>query len=617
MENLSVFSRRSFFAILFTLTINLSAFGSEPTWLEIRSEHFSVVTDAGDKRGREVAMRFEQMRSVFGALMTKANVNIPVPLQIVAFRNTKEFRQFAPLWKGKPTQLAGLFQGGQDRSFIMLDMSVENPWYVVFHEYAHQLMNGILTQQLDPWFEEGFAEYFASIEVDSKQARVGKVPASEYQTLQQGGMMKIADLFRVRQNSQTYNESGDRRSVFYAQSGMLVHYLYDNQLIPKLATYFDLEINRNMRVEDAIQQTFGMSSGQFDKVFREYAFSGRYKFYVVATPSTIISNNFTSAPVSSADSRAVLADIHLHSPDYQDKAITEFQDVLKEDPNNAAASRGLGYAYLQRQDFKQATDYFQRASQANSKDPRVHYYSALLMSRDGSFSDHSKLPDTIKELETSISLDPNFADSYMLLGIAQMNNRNMPKALEAMQKAVALSPRNEGYRYDLARIYMSDRKYDEAISLLQGLQKTQTPQLAAPVAQTLLQAQELKREMQDKPISSGATEVFVQAAAADHRTGPQMGADESNSNRFAPDSAPKAARFLKGVITGVDCSSPPMAVVTVAAGPKTWKMNVHDSDHVVVLGADKFSCAWTKQKVAFNYRDAGDAAGDVISIEIQ
>src|ERR1700693_4471372 len=142
--------------------------------------HFSVVTDAGEKRGREVAMRFEQMRAVFGTLMTKAKVNLPVPLQIVAFRNTKEMRQVAPLWKGKPTELAGLFQGGADRSFIMLDMSVDNPWTVVFHEYAHQLMNGTMKAALDPWFQEGFAEYFSSIEVDSKEARVGKIPNDEY-----------------------------------------------------------------------------------------------------------------------------------------------------------------------------------------------------------------------------------------------------------------------------------------------------------------------------------------------------------------------------------------------------------------------------------------------------
>jgi hypothetical protein len=101
-----------------------TAFGGEQQWLEVRSPNFSVVTDAGEKRGREVAMRFEQMRAVFGKLLVKAHVNLPLPLQIVAFRNTKEIRQVAPLWHGKPTELAGLFQSGNDRSFIMLDMSV-------------------------------------------------------------------------------------------------------------------------------------------------------------------------------------------------------------------------------------------------------------------------------------------------------------------------------------------------------------------------------------------------------------------------------------------------------------------------------------------------------------
>src|SRR5258708_7764374 len=227
------------FGILVIYRFVPPAYGDAPQWVEIRSPHFSVITDAGEKRGREVAMRFEQMRAVFSALMTKVNVNIPIPLQIVAFRNTKEFRQFAPLWHGKPTELAGLFQGGEDRSFIMLDMSVENPWRVVFHEYAHQLMNGVLSRQMDPWFEEGFAEYFSTIEVDNKEARVGKPPESAYLVLQQNNMLKITDLLKVRQNSQTYNESGDHRTVFYAESDMLVHYIYDNHLISKLGVYFD------------------------------------------------------------------------------------------------------------------------------------------------------------------------------------------------------------------------------------------------------------------------------------------------------------------------------------------------------------------------------------------
>ena len=81
-----------------------------------------------ERNAGEKAVRFEQVRAVFGALLVKANPNLPVPLQIVAFRNTKELRQFAPLWHGKPTEVSGLFLGDYDRCFILLDLSVRSPF---------------------------------------------------------------------------------------------------------------------------------------------------------------------------------------------------------------------------------------------------------------------------------------------------------------------------------------------------------------------------------------------------------------------------------------------------------------------------------------------------------
>lgn len=43
----------------------------EPKWLEIHTAHFSIITDGGEKRGHEVALRMEQMRAVFGQLLSK------------------------------------------------------------------------------------------------------------------------------------------------------------------------------------------------------------------------------------------------------------------------------------------------------------------------------------------------------------------------------------------------------------------------------------------------------------------------------------------------------------------------------------------------------------------
>ena len=596
-----------------------SGFAGEPQWLEVRSPNFSVVTDAGEKRGREVAMRFEQMRAVFGALMTKANVNLAIPLQIVAFRNTKEMRQVAPLFNGKPTQVAGLFQPGTDRSFIMLDMSVENPWTVVFHEYAHQLMNGTLPGGLDPWFEEGFAEYFSSIEVDGKQARVGKVPEDEYLILRQLGTIKIADLFRVQQNSQTYNESGDHRTTFYAESGMLMHYIYDNQLMAKVGVYFDLKENKHLGNEDAIQQAFGMSGPQFDKVLRSYIVSGRYRYYAIPNPANISSNNYAAVPLSAATGNAVLADIHLHSRDHQEQALKEFQEILKSDPSSAAACRGLGYAYLQRQDFKNAQQYFKLASQLDSNDPRVHYYSALLMARESGFGSGADLPGITREMETSIALDPTFADSYAVLAFAQSAAGDPGKAIVTMRKALAISPRNENYIFNLANLYLANRQPDQAITLLQALRTAIDPELASRASATLAQAQQFQQIRQAATDEPGAGVILLRSekpGGVDNPHGENQVSGDS-AKPAKPQTNPGAAKFIRGILTNVDCSKSPLAILTVVSGMKTWKMSVADRNHVVLIGTDQFSCDWQKQKVALNYRETAEGEGSIFSLEIQ
>jgi tetratricopeptide (TPR) repeat protein len=599
-------------ALSLTLFAPVSTVASESQWLEVDSPHFSVITDAGEKRGREVAQRFEQMRAVFSTLLVKANVNLPIPLQIVAFRNSKELRQVVPLWHGKPIQVAGLFQGGQDRCFIMLDMSVENPWTVVFHEYAHQLMNGNLTAPVDPWFQEGFAEYFSSIEVDGKQARVGKIPDYDYQILQQMGMMKVADLFRVQQNSATYNESGDHRTTFYAESSIVVHYLYDNKLIPKLATYFTLKIDKGVPVDEAIQQSFGMSGAQLDKELRNYISSGHYMYYPLPSPADIVKANYATKPLTPYDSSAVIADIHLHSMDYQAKAAAEFQEILKADPNNAAAARGLGYAYLEARNFDGAAEYFKRAAQEDSKDPRVHYYSAMLMSREGSFTGDSNLSDVVKELQTAISLDPAFADAYTLLAFAQARSGDPKSGVTTMQKAVTLSPQNEQYRFNLAQMYLNCQQPDPAMAILQVLSRSSNQMVAMKAAQSLEQAREFKESMEARSHIEDSSSESIPEAPPGLRTA-------SAPDDAVPGLQPQQnnVRFIKGTVTSVDCSAQPAALVTVSSAGRTFNITVPDSKHVLLIGADAFSCAWKKQKVAINYRVTGDTAGEAISIEVQ
>jgi cytochrome c-type biogenesis protein CcmH/NrfG len=603
-------------------------FAGEQEWVEVRSPNFSVMTDAGEKKGREVALHFEQMRSVFGTLMEKAEVNLSVPLQIVAFRNTKEIRQVAPLFNGKPTEIAGLFQGGEDRSFIMLDMSADNAWNAVFHEYAHRLMDGNLSSHPDPWLEEGFAEYFSSIEVDNKEARVGKIPDETFLILRQLGWMRVSDLLRVQQNTKTYNESGDHRTTFYAESSLLVHYLYDKKLLTNMSVYFQALREQKKSIDQSLQAALGMTAEQLDAVLRGYLRTGQYRYYRLPTPAGIVAAQFTLAPMSAADGRAIVAAIHAHGMDYQDKVIAEFEEVLKADPQNELALQGAGFACLRHGELDQASDYLRRAEQRNDKDPLVHYYYAMVLSRQGP-RDGESSAEIKKELEAAIALDPKMADAYSLLGAAQATSGESEKAIATLTKAVKLAPANDRYLFNLGNAYLANLKPDYAIQIFRSLQSSVYPGLAMQANLALAQAANFKGQM--KSFNSGNSRagnakvevrdektgewVEERADATDGKAEPAKDATEQEQVVQLPSGPP--LRFLKGKLIAVDCSAAPQAVMTVNSGAKSVKVHVQDSGHIVLIGADKFSCDWKDKSVSVNYHDRADGDGDAVSVEMQ
>ena len=522
------------FHLLLLLLLGLlgHGFAKEPEWVEVRSPHFSVVTDAGERRGRETALHFEQMRVVFGTLMSKSKVTLPVPLQIVAFRNTKEMRQFVPLWNGKPTQVAGLFQGGSDRSFIMIDMSVEDPLEVVFHEYAHQLLNGNVPARLPLWFDEGFAEYFSTIKITGKQADVGLSSAWFGAMLTQQRLMKVADLFRVEHDSSTYNESGDHRSIFYVESWLVFHYINDKQWMPKVVTYLNLANDRKLPVEEAIQQAFGMSTADFDRELQQYILGRKILHYPVPVPEGIDNKDYSVKSLAAPEAKAVLADVHLHSQDYREQAMGEFKEVLKLQPDNAVALRGLGYGYLMKQDYQQAGEYFGKAVEHDSTDPRVLYYSAVLAQREGLGGDRERLDVVQKQLEKSIALDPDFADAYNILAWAQMASGDHEKALQTMLKAMNLDPRNESYAYNLGQMYFMNRKYDEAIAIWRPLTSGTNFALARQAAEAITTAENIKQFAQ----SGTKVEILVDNDVQ----------KEPETSTPIPPAVTGPAKFLKG-----------------------------------------------------------------------
>jgi len=352
-----------------------------------------------------------------------------------------------------------------------------------------------------------------------------------------------------------------------------------------------------------------MPPEQLDKVLRNYLASNRFRYYPIPTPPGIVPAQFSVAPVSASDARALIADIHAHSPDYRDKALAEFQQVLQTEPNNASALRGAGFVSMQHADFEHAAEYLRRATLLDSKDARVHFYYAMLVNRHG-MSGEAGAEEIKKELSVSISLDPKFAEAYSLLGYTQAISGEPEKGLTTMLKAVELAPRNEHYQLNLASVYMLNRKTDQAIAILKSLAATGSPEIATMANQSLQQAINFNAQ-------PGRVELRIVGETKEGEAPQLSGSEGPEETEGNIEVVGTPLHFLKGKLTAIDCSQPPQAVLTVVSGTKSAHFYVRDRDHLILIGADQFSCDWKGRNVAINYRARPDGDGDVSTFEVQ
>src|ERR1700681_1452930 len=137
----------------------------------------------------------------------------------------------------------------------------------------------------------------------------------------------------------------------------------------------------------------------------------------------------------------------------------------------------------------------------------MHSYNALIVNRSGA---GQKSDEIKKELETAIALDRKLADAYSLLAYAQAFSGEPEKGLATMKKAIELSPRNETYQFNLANIYIANRKVDEAIALLRKLSLSPNPEVVSHANSLLTQTESFKVRAQSFQIANQSANVLRQ-----------------------------------------------------------------------------------------------------------
>jgi tetratricopeptide (TPR) repeat protein len=639
-----------------------SAFAKdEPKWLEVHTTHFSVITDAGEKRGREVGLRMEQMRSVFGQLLQK-KLKMPVPITVIALKSDKQYGLVAP---AKQSMGAGFYVPGWDRIYIVLNLFAADPWQGVAHPLAHYFLNYNYPPAAG-WFDEGLAEYFGSIHI-GKQVDIGgdpelqpewhedifdemrrdpNVPQSLTQLVSSPVWLSMVDLFTMKHDGSGTRE-GTHNTIYYAQSWMVVHYLINKNKLPEAGTYFDLVQNQKVPVEKAMVQAFDMSPAQMEDAVKTYfkSLSGLgialdQAKKPIETPVEIQQPDHFAIPfdadeigiavssVKDEDARAVIGDVMARIPEHRDRALRDLRQLTADPRDNEAARRGIARDDILQKKFDAAADELDKATELNPRDPWIWYYRSALKYRKAQATrqEMQGLANMMQDLRAVADWYPELADAYNMLGVARVEGGGINSALEAQRQAIALAPRNVEYQFNLGQIYVAGKKWDLAREVFTRL-KAGPDRAAAAAAKQQLEDIDTLQKYGVRPQRAGESAVPAGAASTPSAgSGAPTVAAKPAEDEDA-DAAPKPlpakpgttgpVQFLKGKIVSSDCSKPPEATVTILSGMTTYKMHASDYKSLLVIGEDQFSCEWRNRLVSVNYRAVGKSGGELVSIEVR
>jgi hypothetical protein len=650
-------------------------------WLEVHSTHFTVITDAGEKKGTEVALRFEQMRAVFAILLMKDRLNESAPLTILALKNDKNYYQSAPLHQGQPISAPGFFVPGTDQNFIVLNLFEEESWRAVAHDFAHLLMN-YNYPPVEGWFDEGMAEYFSSIRVDNKQVEIGGDPemtgAFTQDLLQNqhevhnppksltellGGQVWLAlpDLLTMKHDTSTYAEA-THHTLFYAQSWITVHYLLHEKKLPETGAYFDLVENQRVPVEDAIQKAYGISSAQFDQAVKDYFHSltplftaldaskqpnsqpDQRQVYQFPAPVGPNDSAITTKPMRESDAKALTAEIQTRIPERRNVGLQELQalattpdptapgkandrkasKVRDEDARlvaatgNEIAHRALAWDHLQRGELDAAEEELSDAVALDPRDLWIRYYLAVLKYR------------VAQAKHADIQGLPNMMQDLraVLEWYPEFADAN---DLMAMARMVGGGP-VAATQAEHAAMQLSPRNqeyvYHMAEIYIEGKQWEAARALLEHL-KTSSNAQVAAEAREQLARLANQQKYGLSIASTAPRLSPQRSpfdvldqdaakrASEAATAKNAAAGDQRAAKFLQGRLLGVDCSHSPAAVLTVASGKTVLKLRTPDYKSLLLIGAETFSCAWNDRSVSINYKPGGLSDGDLVSVELR
>jgi TonB family protein len=389
------------------------------SWVQVSSNTYIVKSSAGEERAKRVLNELERFHQLIGATLVFRNTALPeLPIEVLLVGDEQMMKELEPEYKGRKVPVAGYYQAGQDRDFIVLSGRVfpDTLTSVVYHELTHYfLARGLVGRPA--WLNEGLAEYFSTAEIRDDEVVLGGLSQDRLQLLKTSSILPLNDFFAVDSSSAYYNENS-KVGVFYAQAWAFTHYLMHGEH----AAAFKQYLTALQKGDADLLRYVNVSERELDSGFKNYL-----KQILVRSSRDVV------------------------------KVTVGAWDTSIESIPDTDAQMSIAEIFLANGKFAEARRHLEILAAQAPDSTRVSYYRGILARMSGDPAARDFFVDAL--------LDP-FLAPRAAVQLAQMGELQIPSVRTTLEDAAAKRTRTPEVYLTLANIYSEEvRRIEEAVRL--------------------------------------------------------------------------------------------------------------------------------------------------------
>ena len=423
---------------------------ADADWTEVRTKHFTILTDAREGIAVSVGRRLEEFCVMMRILHPGLRTYPSLPTDVYVFRDRTEMARFTA---AGVENVAGFSTTGPGRCVFVMNAEVEGSdrGFVVCHEFTHIFL-GANFSDLPVWLDEGLAQCYETFRIRGRKAEYGHPLDGPSEWLEHHEWTSFEVLFAMNASAKAYQRDNDLRFATYAEGWAVAHYLLSD---PGRAARFDSVLSamrRGTPVGVAFRAQF--PSDQWEAMRRDvqrYIHDAMLQPRSVGIPDLSNEPEPQSRPVPAATVLMRTGDLMLTlGPGRADDARALYNAALGRDAGLARAHAALGYLADRDGDMAGAEAAYAKAEGSAPRDARVALFSGLgTLRRVGFLSDRKAPEDTLvtwlntarRRLAHALELEPTNPEALGAYGTTCVWLGDVPdSALAGLEAAVDSLP---------------------------------------------------------------------------------------------------------------------------------------------------------------------------------